>query len=166
MAPVPITITLYKSELTYDVLNKTFLTGRSRDAGTNHEEVAHMIANEDDENINQVLRSLGNAYATLKTKLSEFLAEADTTATNIQESASGNIAITLQMPSNVNKATRDTIAAAMHQYLVNTAIADWFTITDKADAADYVTMAGTNLEQIREALNKRVRPVRTTPVTP
>lgn len=165
MALIDITITLYKSELTYDVLNKTYLTGRSRDNGNNHEEVAHMIANEDEENLNQVLRSLTNAYALLKTKLSEYLSETDVTANDILTTSSGTYNITLKMPSNTNKATRDTIAAACHQYLVNIALAEWFTITDKADAADYSALAAANLEQLREALHQRVRPTRAT-VTP
>ena len=64
------------------------------------------------------------------------------------------------MPSNFNPATNDTIGAALHQYIVNSAIGEWFTITDKADAADYLTLAAANLAEIREAINKRVRPTR------
>ena len=56
MAKKTIAITLYMSELIYDVQNKTYLTGRSRTNGTNHEEVANMQANDDDENANQILR--------------------------------------------------------------------------------------------------------------
>ena len=55
----------------------------------------------------------------------------------------------------------DTIGAALHQYMVNATIADWFTITDKSDAEDYIKLASMNLEEIREAINKRVRPTRT-----
>jgi hypothetical protein len=165
MAKQTITITLYKSELVYDVQNKTYLTGRSRQTGDNHEQVANMQANDDDENANQILRSLGNAYATLKTKLSEYLIESGTSAVSaddVQMDATSNITVELKVPSNYNKATRDTIAAALHQYLVNTAIGDWFTITNKTDAEDYINLAAANLQQIREAVNKRVRPVRST----
>ena len=160
MAKQTISITLYKSELVYDVQNKTYLTGRSRQTGSNHEEVANMQANDDDENANQVLRSLGNAYGTLKTKLSEYLEENSATANDIQMDDSDNILVALKVPSNFNKACKDTLASALHQYLVNTAIGDWFTITNKADASDYIEQAGANLEQIREAINKRLRPVR------
>lgn len=161
MAKKSITITLYMSELIYDVQNKTYLTGRSRDNGNNHEEVANMQANDDDENANQVVRSLGNAFGTLKTKLSEYLVENGTTANDALISSSTNLTVSLTMPSNFNQATNDTISTALHQYMVNLAIADWFTITNKADAADYVSMAAANLQQIREAINKRVRPTRT-----
>lgn len=163
MARKSITITLYMSELIYDVQNKTYLTGRSRDNGNNHEEVANMQANDDDENANQVLRSLGNAFGTLKTKLSEYLVEAGTTANDALISSSTNLTVALTMPSNFNQATNDTITTALHQYMVNMAVADWFIITNKADATDYVNKAVANLQQVRESINKRVRPTRTTP---
>lgn len=160
MAKKNISITLYMSELIYDVQNKTYLTGRSRSNGTNHEEVANMQANDDDENANQIVRSIGNAFANLKTKLSEFIVETGTTANNKLLTTTSNLTLALVMPSNFNQATNDTISSALHQYLVNSAIGDWFTITDKNDAGDYVTLAAANLDQIREAVNKRNRPTR------
>lgn len=160
MAQKTISITLYMSELIYDVQNKTYLTGRSRNTGDNHEQVANMQANEDEENQNQIVRSIGNAYANLKTKLSEYIEDSGSTANNILLSASDNLQINLVMPSNFNPATNNTIGAALHQYIVNSAIGEWFTITNKADAADYLTLAAANLAEIREAINKRVRPTR------
>lgn len=162
MAKKNIQVTLYMSELIYDVQNKTYLTGRSRSNGTNHEEVANMQANDDDENANQIVRSIGNAFANLKTKLSEYIVETGTTASNKLLTVTSNLTLALVMPSNFNQATNDTIASALHQYLVNSAIGDWFTITDKNDASDYVTLAAANLDQIREAVNKRNRPQRAT----
>jgi hypothetical protein len=162
MAKKNIQVTLYMSELIYDVQNKTYLTGRSRSNGTNHEEVANMQANDDDENANQIVRSIGNAFANLKTKLSEYIVETGTSASNKLLTITSNLTLALVMPSNFNQATNDTIASALHQYLVNSAIGDWFTITDKNDASDYVTLAAANLDQIREAVNKRNRPQRAT----
>ena len=161
MAKKVIAITLYMSELIYDVQNKTYLTGRSRQTGTNHEEVANMQANDDDENANQIMRSIGNAFANLKTKLSEYINESDTSTNDKQISSTGNLTLSLNMPPNYNNASNDTISTALHQYLVNSAIGDWFTITNKNDASDYITLAAANLEQLREAVNKRMRPTRT-----
>ena len=161
MAKKVIAITLYMSELIYDVQNKTYLTGRSRQTGTNHEEVANMQANDDDENANQIMRSIGNAFANLKTKLSEYINESGTSTNDKQISSTGNLILSLNMPPNYNNASNDTISTALHQYLVNCAIGDWFTITNKNDASDYITLAAANLEQLREALNKRMRPTRT-----
>lgn len=160
MAKKSIAITLYMSELIYDIQNKTYLTGRSRNSGTNHEEVANMQANDDDENANQIVRSIGNAFSNLKTKLSEYLEEAGTSSSNKLMSPTDNITVELLMPSNFNQGVNDTISSALHQYIVNLAISEWFTITNKADAADYVALATANLEEIREALNKRKRPIR------
>lgn len=161
MAKKVIAITLYMSELIYDVQNKTYLTGRSRQTGTNHEEVANMQANDDDENANQIMRSIGNAFANLKTKLSEYINESGTSTNDKQISSTGNLTLSLNMPTNYNNASNDTISTALHQYLVNSAIGDWFTITNKNDASDYITLAAANLEQLREAVNKRMRPTRT-----
>lgn len=161
MAKKVIAITLYMSELIYDVQNKTYLTGRSRQTGTNHEEVANMQANDDDENANQIMRSIGNAFANLKTKLSEYINESGTSTNDKQLSSTGNLTLSLNMPPNYNNASNDTISTALHQYLVNSAIGDWFTITNKNDASDYITLAAANLEQLREAVNKRMRPTRT-----
>lgn len=161
MAKKVIAITLYMSELIYDVQNKTYLTGRSRQTGTNHEEVANMQANDDDENANQIMRSIGNAFANLKTKLSEYINENGTSTNDKQLSSTGNLTLSLNMPPNYNNASNDTISTALHQYLVNSAIGDWFTITNKNDASDYITLAAANLEQLREAVNKRMRPTRT-----
>ena len=161
MAKKVIAITLYMSELIYDVQNKTYLTGRSRQTGTNHEEVANMQANDDDENANQIMRSIGNAFANLKTKLSEYINESGTSTNDKQLSSTGNLTLSLNLPPNYNNASNDTISTALHQYLVNSAIGDWFTITNKNDASDYITLAAANLEQLREAVNKRMRPTRT-----
>ena len=161
MAKKTIAVTLYMSELIYDIQNKTYLTGRSRNSGTNHEEVANMQVNDDEENNNQILRSVGNAFANLKTKLSEYLNESGTTASDKLLSSTSNLTVSLSVPGNFNTAVNETVSAALHQYLVNSAVGDWFTITNKNDASDYITLAAANLEQIREAINKRVPPTRT-----
>lgn len=171
MAKKAITITLYMSEIIYDIQNKTYLTGRSRQNGNNHEEVANMQANDDDENLNQILRSIGNAFGNLKTKLSEYIEESTTTGTNEMLDAKKDLTVGLNMPSNYNQSTVDSISAALHQHIVNSSIADWFTITNKNDAEDYFKLAGNNIEQVREAINKRKRPSRSeitrpTPPTP
>ena len=78
-----ININLDIKEIVYDIQNKTFLTGKSRRGSyANHEQVANMQANDDEENANQVLRSISMAFSNLKTKLGEYLDLARTTATN------------------------------------------------------------------------------------
>lgn len=68
--------------------------------------------------------------------------------------------IVLAMPGNYNLATEQTIAYAMHNYIVNKGVAEWFAITNKEDAGDYLKMSEINIQEIYEAINKRVRPDR------
>ena len=162
MAKQTITITLYMSELVFDVQNKTYLTGRSRTNGENFEQVANMQADDEEESSKQILRSIGNAYGSLMAKLSEYVVSDKTTATNLITDQEANLTIALQMPGSYNKAANEAVVAAVHQYIVNTAIADWFVITNKPDVVEYAKLAAVNITQLREALNKRIRPARPT----
>ena len=72
MARKSLTITLYMSELIYDFQNKAFLTGRSRrSADMDAEAASNIQASDDDEDKNQALRSIQNAYSQLLVELSE-----------------------------------------------------------------------------------------------
>ncbi|MDE6142680.1 MAG: hypothetical protein K2F94_01235, partial [Muribaculaceae bacterium] len=104
------------NEIVYDIQNKTYLTGKSRRDGSNHEKVANMQANDDEENANQVLRSVSMAFSNLKTKLGEYLDLVSTTANNELVDVDAPLRLGLMMPSNYNLSTIDTIAAASHQY--------------------------------------------------
>lgn len=161
---IVLTITEYMSELLYDIENKTFLTGKSRKNGNNYEEVANMQANENDEDLNQILRSVGNAWGTVQKEVSEYF-PTDTALTGAPNNilqANSNLSMTLWMPLNYNKASDGLIATAIHQYIVNTAVGDWFAITNKNDAGDYYKESESNLMELREAINRRKRPERTT----
>lgn len=160
MAKKTIKITLYVGELVFDIQNKTHLTGRSRATGENPEEVANMQANDDEENDSEIKRTIGTAFHTLKSKMGEYLVETDTVSDNILMEDADKLTLTLSMPSNFNEAVTDTIGSLMHEFIVNMAIADWFTITNKQDAADYATRAANDVTLLRETLSKRVRPQR------
>ena len=148
------------SEIIYDIQNKTYLTGKSRREGNNHEKVANMQANDDEDNANQILRSISMAFANLKTRLGEYLDLKITSASNELITETENFTLGLRMPSNYNVSTVGTLAEAAHQYIVSMAVADWFTITNKSDAKDYSTLADVSLGIIAEAASKRSRPLR------
>ena len=90
------------SELIYDFQNKAFLTGRSRRAADMDAEAASNIqASDDDEDKNQALRSIQNAYSQLLVELSEAIEKGSgTTASNKLISDTDNIIIKLSLPSN------------------------------------------------------------------
>lgn len=245
MAKTKLTIKLKVSELVYDVQNRTDLTGQARYDGKNDEFVAKLRMNDDDENANQVLRSITTAYGRLKTKLSEYISVDDsyrdatgdkyasdemvydepvtgklyvgdlnkdgvkdsadlakaiklglpnigdltgdgtigeddakarrdgevTKLNNLGSVGGGTVSAAtlssedylymyLTLPSNYNHAADDDVAQAAHNYIVNYAIFDWFRIVDKDDAKDYLDLSEANILQIREAINKRIRPTR------
>lgn len=156
----PVNIQLNMSELIYDIQNKTYLTGRSVNDGSNNSHVAQMQANDDDENAAQILRSITMAASVLRNRLSEYMEAEETTSSNASLEAKDNLVFNLKMPSNFNGAVTKTLGEAAHQFIVATAIADWFAITAKGETADYMPMADDALKVLEESLCKRSRPQR------
>lgn len=161
-----LTVTLEVKELMYDIKNKAYLTGQAREAaGTNYEEASNMQASDDEDNTYQLRRSLGNAFATLKSVLGEYLDESATSTDNLLSKSvenDGQLKLAFKLPSNYNNASADSLGNGIHAYLVDTALAEWFTITNKADAKDYVEHGAASLEVVKRALYKRSRPERPT----
>lgn len=156
----PVTLQLKISEIIYDIQNKTFLTGRSASDGNPTSHIANMQANDDEENISQILRSVTMAVALLRNRLAEYLDKADTTSGNDLISDSDDISFSLFMPSNFNGNVARSIGQAAHQFIVATAIADWFAITARGETTDYQSVAQQSLKALEEILNKRSRPLR------
>lgn len=167
MAKKTLHIKLYLSELTYNIADITHITGTSRYDGANDERTANMKTSDDDEVQNQIFRLIGNAFATLKVKLAEYLDEKGTSSNDILlgggkivDQTKAVLQLVLKVPTNFNFSVRETISASMHDYIVNFAVAQWFNMTDKADAKEYFDLSARNIAELREAINKRIRPVR------
>lgn len=155
-----ITITLHVSELIYDIQSNTHLTADSKQERS-PEQIATMKANDDEESLNRLMRSIGNAYASIKNQLSEYIGKEQRIGDNIQLDPEGTISLNInKLPSNYNEAVTDTIASAAHQYIVNISLMDWFLITSPSDAGEYSKLADLAIREIRSAINKRVRPER------
>ena len=155
-----ISLQLNLAEIIYDIQNKTYLTGRSISNGTPTSHIANMQANDDDENAAQILRSITTALAALRNRLAEYLSPEGSTCTNNSLSEKDDIALSLSMPSNFNASVNNTIGEAAHQFIVASAIADWFAITAKDETTDYTEIASKSIAIIEEALCKRSRPSR------
>ncbi len=154
-------IKLYMSELIYDFQNKAFITGRSKGSDDKSpEQASNMQASDDEEDMNQVLRSIQGAYGQLLNALSEMLhGETDATASNkLMEDT--DIDIKLTVPSNFIMGIKDSITASIHDYIINKALMDWFLMTNKDDAKDYSDLAGFALSTLKSSLCKRERPKR------
>lgn len=160
-----LTVTLEVKEMMFDVMNKTFLTGHAREAeGTkNYEAASNMQASEDDENSYQLRRAMANAFSALKSLLGEYLDETKTTTNNLIQSeidGDGQLVLAFKLPSNYNSASADSLGNGIHAYIVDMVVAEWFTITNKDDAQDYIAHSAVSLETVKRALYKRERPER------
>lgn len=162
-----LTVTLEVKELMHDIMNKAYLTGQAREAdgSKGYEAASNMQASEDEENSYQLRRSLANAFSALKSLLGEYLDENRVSSNNlIQKSIDddGQLSLAFLLPSNYNNASADSLGNGIHAYLVDMSLAEWFTITNKADAQDYMNHATASLEIVKRALYKRSRPTRPT----
>lgn len=159
MAVVDAMISLHMKDIVYDIANKAYLTGRSKEEASSSA-VNHMQVTSDENVNNQIMRSVGEAYKSLRVELAEWLTkEYGKNADNLPISGTA-INVYLDLPSNYNRGMLQVAADAMHSYIVNMALADWFSITDKDDAEIYANKATADVAKLKEAINKRYRPVR------
>lgn len=162
-----LTVTLEVKELMHDIMNKAYLTGQAREAdgSKGYEAASNMQASEDEDNSYQLRRSLANSFSALKSLLGEYLNEdRDTSNNRIQKiiDDDGQLELAFLLPSNYNNASADSLGNGIHAYLVDMVLAEWFTITNKADAQDYLNHSTVSLETVKRALYKRSRPTRPT----
>ena len=155
-------MTIKHSWLLFDIMNETFLRGRTIQNKDNHKEVASMFASEDEENREKILRSIKKAFAEVKTELAEYLNENGTTTDNSHYDGTTDLTLNLNMPSNFNEAATAGVGEAVHDYLKNMAIAEWYMVTNKADAEQYVALAGKSMTNIQLSVSKRSRPTKPT----
>lgn len=155
-----VTATIKMGWLLYDIQNETYLRGRTIQNDQNHKQVASMFASDDEENKEKILRSVKKAFAEVKTELAEYLNEDGTTSDNSHIDESQDLVLSLVMPSNFNEAATAGISESVHDYLKNTAISEWYMVTNKEDADQYVALATKSMNNIRNAVSKRSRPTR------
>lgn len=142
----------------YDIMNETFLRGRTIQNKENHKEVASMFASEDEENREKILRSIKRAFSEVQTTLGEYLDESGLATDNSHFDGNTDLVLNLEMPSNFNEAATTGVGEAVHSYLVNTAIAEWYVVTNKADADTYFSLASKSMDLIEQTVSKRSRP--------
>ena len=160
-----LTITEEVRELVYDIQNKAFLTGRTHEATkeTGYESASNMQASNDAEDSYEIKRSIADAFATLKGLLGEWLVEEKSTTNNRIDRAiddGGQLTLVLNLPSNYNSAAGESVGNNVHAYLVASALARWFAITNKGEAEGYAARATSHLEMAKRALYQRRRPER------
>lgn len=162
-----LTVTQEVKELIFDIQNKAYLTGQAREAegAKGYEAASNMQASDDEENSYQLRRSIANAFSSLKSLLGEYLNEDKSTSNNLIQTEidnDGQLTLAFLLPSNYNNASADSLGNGIHAYLVDMALGEWFSITNKEDAKTYIEHSAASLEIVKRALYKRSRPERPT----
>lgn len=121
-----ITITLAKDELLYDIENTSYLVGNSRSTGDNFEQVSNIQNSGEGEDRNFILRSVENAFNEVKRNLSRYVDESKITTNNDLMEATGDFILTLKVVDMFNEASTDTLKSAAHEFIVSSALMDWF----------------------------------------
>lgn len=159
MARKEVKITLKTEEIIYDVKNKTYITSESRKDGKTDEFIANIKVSDDDNVVDQIMRTISNSYADLKLHLADYISnDNNTTSDNMLMSRDEDIVITLSMPSNYNIAGLSSLSTLMHRYIVDKTLAEWLLMTDKEDATEYAQLSQIDLNNLRVSLYKRERP--------
>lgn len=173
-----INITLYQSELLYDVRMKLSKIAETFIAKKDFEQASN-IQDTDGEDENVLLRSIDNAFSSIINTLSKYIdvehsfykdakSKSNTIGNDLNQSVEDTnknkvYQYALQMPTNYNNSTKTTIAAASHSYIVNTALFDWLEHTDRNDAKDYMELARNDMNTLISAVFKRNKPQYTKP---
>lgn len=144
--------------LLYDIMNETFLRGRTLQNRDNHKEIASMFASEDEENQEKILRSIKKAHSEIKTELSDYLNESETETDNSHFDGSKDLELELTMPSNFNEAATSGLGESVHDYIKNRTIAEWYVVTNSNEAEQYLAMSQASMANITYSSSKRSRP--------
>ncbi len=175
-------LTLYLSEIVYDIMLQAHIVSDSLAADDTAEQSAKIDETADD-NRNQILRSIGTAYHTLKGQLGEYLSEDNTSADNIllkekndyenvlcfgtggkpNKSADNptRFTVALRVPGNFNTAVAEALASTIHEYIVSNSLSSWMTLHNSPTAQTFAASAQNAYLQLQLLLTKRVRPSRT-----
>lgn len=155
-----VTVTIKSAWLLYDIMNETYLRGRTIQNKENYKEVASLYASEDEENREKILRSIKKGFAEVQSELSEYLDEDGSVTDNSHYDGDADLVLNLKMPSNFNEAATVGIGEAVHDYLKNRAIGEWYLVTNKTDAEEYFALSQGSMSAVLQAVSKRSRPTR------
>jgi len=163
-----IKINISKDAILFDAMNITYLVGRAVEgtAPDSYAAVSYMTATEDENEKQQLRRSIKNADAVIRAEFAEYMTSEQTAGDDeLRFDIEGDkYTYSLSVPSNFANVVIDEIAEQIHKYIVNTAVTEWFTLTNRAAAPDYAAQAATALMRLQLILCRRTRPTRPTTI--
>ena len=178
-----LSITLYLSEILYDIRNKAFLTGRSRETADNQAQISWSQLSSDEPEMGQIMRSVESALAVVQTKMAPYLGEItrerilrehhppcmphpeeliELSAEDdvLMPSKENAITLKLLMPDNYNQAFVPALSSSIHNFIVAAVLGEWFVISHPNEAKAYLQWAEGESANIKACLEKRIKPIR------
>lgn len=153
-------ITLKKSELLYDIENTSYLVGNSRSTESNFEQVSNMQNSGEGEDRNFILRSLETAFAEIKRNLSRYIDETMNATDNTLMDATGDFVISLSVVDVFNEAATESLKAASHEYIISSALTDWFANVKPDEMAVYQNRKQEAAVNVLASLYRKKAPTR------
>lgn len=151
-----ITILLKKSEIDYDIAMSTHVIMNRELAAGATEEQGFNYANTQDETgeVNLITRWVEKAVSELAGGMARYLEDYTFESTNDLTPFSSAEFI-LNMPDNFDKTLTHPLRGAMHDYVVNRTIYDWFMKAKPDEAQVYEKLFTDAYEKVKSLLNRR-----------
>lgn len=153
-------------ELLYDIRNKSWQLGRTMEASDygSYERASNIQLTSDPEEDYEVKRGLAMAYGELRSLLNEWLADRclSWTDNKLEDELEdeGQLRIELELPGNYRREALGGLGNAVHSYLVDRGLYNWFLLTEPAEAGQYLERSMRTGEMILGMMYKRERPKR------
>lgn len=162
-------ITLFKTEIDYDVAMVTHVIMNREVGNGSTPEQGFNIANTQDESgeVNLIDRSEENAINELVAALGRYLPDAVFESSNdLAFTKVGSFKFLFSAPAAFNTVYVRPLRSAMHEFVVNRVLFDWFIKTKPDEAANYRLLYEESLEKAQGYMNRRTGLVRTKPYPP
>ena len=170
----PVKITLKRAYIYYDVENIAYNVGLNRNTGENFEQVANIQNKGEAEDRDFVRRSVDAAFNRLKRNVNRFLTSETATSSNVIATAANQVALEaalktydeggyvleFKMPENYNLAAVDSVKNAAHDFIVSSALYDWFTAAKPDEIAIYAARKSAANTNLLSALYRKKAPTR------
>ena len=155
-----VTITLKKGEIMSDVVNIAHVTGRRLMTPETAEKASDIQTPEDGVDKYIVARAMAFALAEVRKKCARYLNSGRLTDNNGLEDITGDFVLNLQMPDRWNHGVTSDLTQKMHAHAVHYCVYAIFEKTNPQEAANYLTKATAELNEVKSILELRTAPIR------
>ena len=149
-------MTLHVSEIEYDVQNRTYVDGKYRQSAGKTEEGEQIMINDEEDKAHFVRRCVQDAIGNLFSTVSEYVELEIPELTDVMMD-DGAVEFTAVVPDQFPDSAATAAVSAMHEYISNAAMSQWYESTDETKLRARAAAAATKLQAVRSAFNRRLQ---------